>query len=371
MKKIASIAVLMMTALMAQAQKVTFYSPEFEDGIRYHIGLDESADIQQNQVDTITTLSLSGLGITDIRDVVYLTSVRKLDLSYNKIKDISPLLTLESLEELNLSNNRLESVDILAFIQSESLEVDVSFNFISDFSYFYSPTECEFTFIGMGMQSEKDAPYFDVYQFYSDINDDDKPVVSFRGYTNMSSSAYLKCGNAQVTAAIDGEIHEVTAPGNPTTAAEVFLTNGEKSETTYIIPVSEYTVGAGKTLKIDKIVLPDGYTLSSAFARTGKVEIVDNAMVYTAAEKGEADVVRFSFYQGSELKGYSRFYVNKQIKGDVNGDGDVNASDIVELVCFLNGEPTSAYHPAAADVNGDGEVNGEDVDSIVNIIMQK
>lgn len=58
-------------------------------------------------------------------------------------------------------------------------------------------------------------------------------------------------------------------------------------------------------------------------------------------------------------------------RGDVNGDGDVNASDIVELVCFLNGEPTSAYHPAAADVNGDGDVNGEDVDSIVNIIMQQ
>ena len=66
MKKIASIAVLMMTALVAQAQKVTFYSPEFENGVRHHIGLGESDDVLQTQTDTITTLNLSGLEITDI-----------------------------------------------------------------------------------------------------------------------------------------------------------------------------------------------------------------------------------------------------------------------------------------------------------------
>ena len=136
MKKIASIAVLMMTAFVAQAQKVTFYSLEFENGIRNYIGLGETDDVLQFQMDTITTLDLSGLGITDIRDAIYLTAVSKLDLSYNNITDISSLLPLASLHELNLSNNQLENIDILAFTQSEQMEVDVTNNYISDFSIF-------------------------------------------------------------------------------------------------------------------------------------------------------------------------------------------------------------------------------------------
>ena len=152
MKKIVSIAVLMLTAMVVNAQKVTFYSQEFENGVRYHIGLGESDNVLQTHTDTITTLNLSGLGITDIRDAVYLTAVTKLDLSYNSITDVSPLLTLSSLRELNLSNNKLEDINILAFVEAESMEVDVSNNYISDFSYFYTPGLCDFTFMGMGLQ---------------------------------------------------------------------------------------------------------------------------------------------------------------------------------------------------------------------------
>ncbi len=57
------------------------------------------------------------------------------------------------------------------------------------------------------------------------------------------------------------------------------------------------------------------------------------------------------------------------VKGDLNGDGKVNAADIVELINVVNGKPSGAYNAQAADVNGDGEVTADDIDGIVDIIL--
>ena len=55
--------------------------------------------------------------------------------------------------------------------------------------------------------------------------------------------------------------------------------------------------------------------------------------------------------------------------GDVNGDGKINAADIVELVNYLNGNQSGNFIEDAADVNEDGIVNSSDVDAIANLIM--
>ena len=57
------------------------------------------------------------------------------------------------------------------------------------------------------------------------------------------------------------------------------------------------------------------------------------------------------------------------IKGDANGDGTVNAADIVEVVNFIMGHPSAKFKEDAADANGDGVVNAADIVAIVNIIM--
>lgn len=53
--------------------------------------------------------------------------------------------------------------------------------------------------------------------------------------------------------------------------------------------------------------------------------------------------------------------------GDVNVDGSVNASDIVEVVNFIK----AGGYSSAADVDGDGDVDDDDVNAIVGIIMEK
>ena len=53
------------------------------------------------------------------------------------------------------------------------------------------------------------------------------------------------------------------------------------------------------------------------------------------------------------------------VKGDVNGDGEVNIADVNAVIdLILTGRVS-----AAGDVNGDGEVNIADINSIIDIIL--
>lgn len=54
------------------------------------------------------------------------------------------------------------------------------------------------------------------------------------------------------------------------------------------------------------------------------------------------------------------------IVGDVNGDGNVNGTDLVALANMVLGKLTKT---ATADVNGDGNVNGTDLVALANIIL--
>lgn len=58
---------------------------------------------------------------------------------------------------------------------------------------------------------------------------------------------------------------------------------------------------------------------------------------------------------------------NQSVKGDVNGDGEVNVTDLVPLVNMILGMTQST---TAGDVNGDGEVNVTDLVPLVNLILK-
>ena len=55
--------------------------------------------------------------------------------------------------------------------------------------------------------------------------------------------------------------------------------------------------------------------------------------------------------------------------GDANGDGTINAADIVEVVNYIMNNPSEKFDEKSADANGDGVVNAADIVTIVNIIM--
>ena len=59
----------------------------------------------------------------------------------------------------------------------------------------------------------------------------------------------------------------------------------------------------------------------------------------------------------------------EETKGDANGDGTVNAADIVEVVNYIMGSPSEKFKEDGADASGDGTINAADIVTIVNIIM--
>ena len=55
-------------------------------------------------------------------------------------------------------------------------------------------------------------------------------------------------------------------------------------------------------------------------------------------------------------------------EGDLTGDGDVNGTDLVQLIEYVL---TGKSDVKAADLNGDGVVNGTDLVMLVNMILGK
>lgn len=55
--------------------------------------------------------------------------------------------------------------------------------------------------------------------------------------------------------------------------------------------------------------------------------------------------------------------------GDVNGDGKIDAADIVEIVNFLKGSPSTTFKQEVADANNDGIVDAQDIEVLEGLIM--
>ena len=58
-------------------------------------------------------------------------------------------------------------------------------------------------------------------------------------------------------------------------------------------------------------------------------------------------------------------------KGDANGDGKINMADIVEMVNYITGKPSTSFLFGPADVNSDKAVNTTDIELTLNIILPK
>ena len=54
-------------------------------------------------------------------------------------------------------------------------------------------------------------------------------------------------------------------------------------------------------------------------------------IAYTAPDTKIPDILHFAYYQGSTLKGFSRYYINS-IQGDANSDGSVTIRDAVNII---------------------------------------
>lgn len=95
---------------------------------------------------------------------------------------------------------------------------------------------------------------------------------------------------------------------------------------------------------------------SWSYTRLGHIDDLNASELRTFLKAGESNIgVTLSLAPGSPVK-----------PGDVNGDGEVNISDVTALIdLLLSGETGTEM----ADVNNDGEVNISDVTSIIDMLL--
>ena len=79
--------------------------------------------------------------------------------------------------------------------------------------------------------------------------------------------------------------------------------------------------------------------------------------------------VTAQYYNGESNPVCVNAVVNYTVKGDANGDGYVDISDIQSVIAFILNQNPTPWNFENADVNSDGNVNMADIQGIVNIIL--
>ena len=135
---------------------------------------------------------------------------------------------------------------------------------------------------------------------------------------------------------------------------------------TVSVAVLPTSAAAGKTLRVKSssaMILSTGAE-GLVLDKDGKAEIkVHGELPGTAVLTYSVD--------GYDLTATSTVNVVTILLGDVNGDGEVNAADIVVLQNYLSDRQATVIDESAADADGDGSITDGDVLAIVAIILNK
>jgi len=144
---------------------------------------------------------------------------------------------------------------------------------------------------------------------------------------------------------------------NPsTTVAKYALTYSTDGGTTWVKPKSS----AGST--------PVSVAAGTKQTITWPIELAKSkGVIYRVAMSAGSKTV------ASYIDNFTIFYNGTPgggaIKGDVNGDGFVDITDVNVILNIILGNDEASKYDGRADVNGDGNVDITDVNAIINIIL--
>lgn len=98
------------------------------------------------------------------------------------------------------------------------------------------------------------------------------------------------------------------------------------------------------------------------YIKLGKIE--DNTPAYIFA-RNSGSYISYPMIQLSQEKKVEE----ESLQGDANGDGAVDAVDVVSIINYILGKPSSSFNNKNADANGDGQILVDDAVGTVNLIM--
>ena len=96
----------------------------------------------------------------------------------------------------------------------------------------------------------------------------------------------------------------------------------------------------------------------------------DEGNVITAAQVSQANAKNWAIYHYNWYNNsWEPIAGSSSQRGDVNGDGSVNISDVTTLINYLLGETGIEINLAGADCNADGSVNISDATALINYLL--
>ncbi len=119
---------------------------------------------------------------------------------------------------------------------------------------------------------------------------------------------------------------------------------------------SGFEAGKEYTIKVDMDQIGGINSLNTYPINIQEIRFVPNKTTATAGAQ-TIDIKAF----------YAHYRKNAVITGDVNGDGEVNVSDVTALINKILG--TADYSDAVCDINADGTINVSDVTALINLIL--
>lgn len=127
--------------------------------------------------------------------------------------------------------------------------------------------------------------------------------------------------------------------------------------------IANNSEGGGISLTFDNVQA----TIMGEVARIGEGITFNNcAITYPEDAYIEQSPYGYSIYCGNQqVPDKIIISRNGGLKGDVNGDGEVNIADINAAINVILGGGSNT----SADVNADGEINIADINAIINIIL--
>ena len=97
----------------------------------------------------------------------------------------------------------------------------------------------------------------------------------------------------------------------------------------------------------------------------------DEGNVITPAQVSQANAKNWAIYHWSwaEDGGWEPYTGSSFQRGDVNGDGNVNISDVTALINYLLSHNATGLNLDAANCNQDSTVNISDVTALINYLL--
>ena len=254
---------------------------------------------------------------------------------------------------------------ITNFTNPSLLTWDRSFN---DFAI-YNITETGST---ISFTLEKDSSIIEIIEDFEDMpvttNLSAKNVPGVYTQWNFSKSAVTSpdasmCNGSQAVAMKKPSMISTSNPLNIIPyAVRYTVFNPTKYDANFRLT---YSVDSGKTWEdpTNGIITVDAYS-----EKTATVSLPISApIMFRINQTSGSD--KLNCYLDDVKLFYKDTWGPELVRGDVNGDGEINIADINALIDLILEDSLSTDKLASADVNGDGEINIADVNMIIDLIL--